>query len=185
MQRVRLEKTDNNLIYLTTQELNSLFEQVAKEQKDKIIKARDKAMLELFACTGLKVSEIVKLTQKNVNLNEKVLNFDNRVLNLTNQSVKHIGNYLKLGKIKGVDYLFVSHDRAKGLRKKQRISERTVQRMVERIAKNAGIKKKVTPQVLRNTFLMNCVKQGDNLDEIKEKFGFISDNFLYNLTKLK
>lgn len=184
--KIRLEKTDTkNLIFLDKEEKSKLFEQISKEGKDKIIQARDRVMLELFSCTGLKVSELVRLLIDDINTGKKKLIFSGRDFHLTNSALKHIKDYLGLRGRDKVKYLFVSHDRANRNRKDFHMSERTAQRMVERLAQNAGIDKKVTPQVLRNTFLLNCLQNDNDLEEIKEKFGFISDNFLYNLSKLK
>lgn len=120
--------------------LEKMLEAPNKARSKIIVKMRDKALLEVLYCSGLKVTPLVNL---------KISDLESLKTRLNNQCVFVVKEYLKL-RNDNSEFLFVSHDRAKHKRKAaSRLSPRSVQRLIKKNAGLAGIKEKVTPESFR------------------------------------
>jgi len=141
---------------------------------------RDRAILETFFSTGLRVSELCALG--------RYLNFDRgeltvrgkggklRVVFLAPRAVKVIKEYL--GKRKDADEaLFVSLSVARPGKEPKvlgRIIPRAVQRLVVHYAKAAGITGRITPHGLRHLFATDLLRNGADLRSVQEMLGHSS-----------
>lgn len=175
--RVKLDKIKGiRNVYLEKDELVKLLEAPIDFENDKILRARDKALLEVLFSTGLKVSEITRLRKKQLKPNEKQSNFieldSSARSNLSNQAGRAIGKYLLLRKDK-LQPLFISHDRAMlGRNQIAGLSARSIERLIEKYAKIIGLKKRVTPQVIRHTYAINKIVRGSDPDDLRKQLGF-------------
>lgn len=139
---------------------------------------RDKAILELFFSTGLRVSELCSL-QRDINLKldevsvrgkgEKV-----RVVFISDEARQAIQKYID--KRDDMDEaLFVQIKIGKNKVAKHRDSFRLTPRSVERIVKHyaikAGISKKVTPHVIRHSFATDLLRNGADLRSVQIMLG--------------
>ena len=52
-----------------------------------------------------------------------------------------------------------------------RLTPRSIQRMVEQLAKKAGIIKRVTPHVLRHSFATNLLQNGADIRSVQAMLG--------------
>ncbi len=143
---------------------------------------RDKAMLELFFSTGLRVSELVGL-DRDLDMSydhfsvrgkgEKV-----RIVFLSDDAKDSIKDYLS--RRTDVDpALFISIGRGgeKGLAKRTeslRITSRSVERIVKHYATKSGITKKVTPHVLRHSFATDLLENGADIRSVQAMLGHAS-----------
>ncbi|MBI5004386.1 tyrosine-type recombinase/integrase [Candidatus Kaiserbacteria bacterium] len=142
---------------------------------DSLTALRDRAILELFFSTGLRVSELCNLDQ-DLDLSrdefsvrgkgEKV-----RVVFLSNDAKKAIAAYLKKrGDMS--DALFVSYGvgapKGKDL---PRLTPRSVERLVKQYAIKAGITRKVTPHVIRHSFATDLLENGADLRSVQALLG--------------
>lgn len=181
--RVSLVKLDKKqVVFLEKDELVELLDSPNDYDQDKIIKQRDKAILELLFSTGLKVSEVSKLKIDQLKPNLKKLESLNVIgseeIKLSNQSVQTIKKYLAIRKDSNKN-LFIGHDRAINNRKKVRgLSSRSIERIIEKYAKFIGLKKPVSPQVIRHTFVINQIMRGVNLQKLQKQLGFKDLNTL-------
>jgi len=113
--------------------------------------------------TGLRVSELAKLTKDN-------LDWQNHRLMIYGKG----GPYGKLSKRRviplspRVQPLLEGH---LGLRDCMGIGVRTIQRMVKEIANRAHIRRKVSPHVLRHTFSVACIQKGISTRALQEILG--------------
>ena len=124
---------------------------------------RDKAILELFFSTGLRISELCNLKIDDVNLKRDEFSVRGkggkiRVVFLSNRAKDAIKKYLeKRGEIDN-DKLFS-------------VTPRSIQRMIKKYAIVAGISKKVTPHVLRHSFATDLLQNGADLRSVQAMLG--------------
>ena len=155
-------------------------------EQSEIIKKRDKAILELFFSTGLRVSELCKLKIENVNLKKdrrpggtseftvRGKGAKLRVVFLSEDAKHWLDEYLKLRHDIN-PYLFISHDKAVGGRDEQvSLSPRSVQRLVQKYAKVAGITKPITPHTLRHSYATDLLISGADIRSVQAMLGHAS-----------
>jgi len=182
-ERIELAKVGGrDLDLITADELNKLLKAPlgpssakATEGKDSLTALRDRAILELFFSTGLRVSELCNLNQ-DLDLSrdefsvrgkgEKV-----RVVFLSPSAKKAVAAYLKArGDMS--DALFVSY--GKGVPKSKdlpRITPRSVERIVKHYATKAGITRKVSPHTIRHSFATDLLENGADLRSVQALLG--------------
>jgi site-specific recombinase XerD len=125
---------------------------------------RNEAMIELMARAGLRVSEIIALQIKDVTISQRkgeVLirhgkGMKERSIPLGQQARRALEGYLSIRPNEICDWLFVS-------RSHKLLSPRDLQRMVMNAAYQAGIRRRVTPHLLRHTFATRALRNGIDL----------------------
>jgi site-specific recombinase XerD len=147
-----------------------------------LIKHRDKAILELLFSTGLRVSELAKLKKEDINLEKDEFSVRGkgrklRVVFLSATARHWLRQYLTLRKDMN-PYLFISHDKRAKTRAEEDefkpITPRTVQRLVKKYAKIAGITKPVTPHTLRHSFATDLLENGADIRSVQSLLGHSS-----------
>ncbi len=133
---------------------------------------RDKAILETFFSTGLRLSELCNLN-RGVDLKRGEISVRGkgdklRVVFLSDRAKAAIKNYLEKREDPGGE-LFVSL--TKQGKSIGRITPRAVERMVELRAKEAGIPKKVHPHQIRHSFATDLLINGADLRSVQELLG--------------
>lgn len=177
-------------VTLTIEEINLLLEQPSGTSPKDI---RDKAMLELLYATGIRVSELINLKEKDVNLS---LNFlqcrdDNkeRVIPFTNETREALENYMLHARDamckKDQEYLFTNCQGSP-------MTRQGFWKIIKYYSAKAGIKKDITPHTIRHSFAMHLVNNGADLKSVQEMLGHsdISTTQIYakanaNSTKLR
>lgn len=185
-----MKMPDREVTFLEGSDLNRILEApLAAHNIDTpngiLIAHRDKAILELLFSAGLRVSELTKLKKEDINLKKNEFTIQGkgrktRVVFLSEQAKHWIGAYLKLRKDLH-PYLFVPHDKRKGKRVAQNkevedapITPRSVQRIVEKYARAAGITKPVTPHTLRHSFATDLLQNGADIRSVQSMLGHSS-----------
>jgi integrase/recombinase XerD len=135
---------------------------------------RDKAILETFYATGMRVSEVVNLKMDNVNLDIGFLRCigkgnKERVIPLGKKAINSIKRYLgvsrpKLLRKKECEFLFLS-------RLGKRISRQSLWKIIKRYARAARIKKPIRPHILRHSFATHLLERGADLRSVQEMLG--------------
>jgi integrase/recombinase XerD len=134
---------------------------------------RDHAILTLMAYTGLRVSEVVSLDCENVDLSERTLNVvggkgdKDRLVVFANQTAVALRRWMEQRETVGHDGLFLNKRRG-------RLTARSVQRIVADYAREAGIRKVVTPHVLRHTMATTLLRHGADIRIIQQLLGHSS-----------
>ena len=150
-------------------------ERLLTAPKENNLKAlRDRAILETLFSTGLRVSELCAL-DRFINLDRGEISIRGkgeklRVVFLSNRAKEAIKNYL--GKRQDADgALFVSISHGKNPKVLGGIIPRTVQRLVNKYSREAGISQKVTPHQLRHQFATDLLMNGADLRSVQELLG--------------
>jgi integrase/recombinase XerD len=138
---------------------------------------RDRAMLELFYSSGLRISELAGLSLQQVDLEHGFVRVfgkgsKERVVPLGAQARDAITAYLgsarpRLVKPRTGSELFISE-------RGRAISRKTVWYIVKKHAKRAGIAKSVKPHLLRHSFATHLLGGGADLRAIQEMLGHAS-----------
>lgn len=178
-EKIELAKQEMRQVeFLEADELDRLLAQPMKVSKG-IIAVRDRAILELLFSTGMRVSEISKLKVEQINLGRDEFTVRGkggklRVVFFSTTAKDALKDYLNERRDVS-QYLFVSHDRAKGGRgQSEGFTPRSIQRLVERYSKAAGITKHITPHTLRHTFATDLLIGGADIRSVQSLLGHAS-----------
>ncbi len=177
-EQIELAKQSKRSVeFLEVDELERLLEQPAKHAEG-IIMLRDKAILEMLFSTGLRVSELAGLQIEQINLKRDEFTVRGkgdkpRLVFLSASAKDAIRAYLKKRKDPS-PFIFISHDRAKKGREPGALTPRSIQRIVEKYSKMAGITKKITPHTLRHTFATDLLLSGADIRSVQSMLGHAS-----------
>ncbi len=149
--------------------------------KKEIITLRDSAILETLFSTGLRISELVSLDRGQINLERGEFTVrgkggKDRVVFLSDSASKKIKEYLAK-RSDNAKPLFIHCSGAKdGLDDGEymRLTPRSIQRIVSRYARLAGITKKVTPHMLRHSFATDLLINGADIRSVQAMLGHAS-----------
>lgn len=165
--------------FLEGADLTRMLEMPSKTDASPVIKSRDRAILELFFSTGMRVSELAKLKRDQINLDRDEFSVRGkgdkvRVVFLSQQARFYLKEYLEQRE-DDVPYIFVRHDRAKaGSKEVGPITPRSIERLVHHYAVAAGIPKKVSPHTLRHSFATDLLMNGADLRSVQGMLGHAS-----------
>ncbi len=181
-EKIELAKQEDRQIeFLEENELADLLEAPIKNQTNSIIQIRDKAILELLFSTGLRVSELANLKVENVNLKKDEFSVRGkggkiRIVFLSEQARYWLKEYLNK-RLTTSPYLFVAHDRANTAREKddtKPLTPRSIERLVQKYAKQAGIMKKITPHTIRHSYATDLLRNGADIRSVQSMLGHAS-----------
>lgn len=166
----RLPKLRKKLpAYLTIEEVKKALE-AAKSPLEK-------AIIELLYSTGMRVSELCMLNLDDVDLSGSRIRVRGkgkreRIVFLTEEAVKAIREYLAY-RMKRLSEGNYSEDAKNALfiTIKGRISDMTVRRIVSKVFRLSGVKKRVYPHLIRHTFATHLLEEGMNLKGVQELLG--------------
>ena len=175
-EKIELAKTpERELDLISDQDLTRL---LAAPDGSTLTALRDRAILELFFSTGLRVSELCGLP-RDLDLardefsvrgkGEKV-----RVVFLSDTAKEALKAYLaKRTDVDDALFIHIGRGKAGSAKHKGslRITPRSVERSVKHYAIKAGISKKVTPHVLRHSFATDLLENGADLRSVQALLG--------------
>jgi tyrosine recombinase XerC len=134
---------------------------------------RDRAILELFYATGIRVSELVGINLEDISLEERMIRVrgkgkKERIVPFGRKASGSLDNYfrvraqfpLKLGS----SALFVNRDGG-------RLTTRSIQRLVHKYFEKAALRLKISPHALRHSFATHLLNRGADLRVIQELLG--------------
>ena len=143
---------------------------------DSIQGLRDRAILELFYGTGMRLSELININVNDLDFQSgtvKVLGKGGkeRIIPIGKHNRDHIYIYLKNREAyhpkAGNQAMFLN-------RSGERLSARGVQLIVQRWLKQVSEKKKLSPHILRHTFATHLLDHGADLEAVKELLGHVN-----------
>lgn len=162
--------------FLNNDELNNLF---AQPDTHTLQGLRDRAILELLFSSGLRVSELVSLNKEHVNLKRQEFMVrgkgqKDRPIFISNAAADWLSKYIET-RNDTIPALFIRHGNKKESPDRtgnyQRLTARSVQRMVSRYALLAGITKHVSPHTLRHSFATDLLMNGADLRSVQALLG--------------
>lgn len=174
--KIELARTKRpQVTFLTPEELERL---AAQPEISKLVGARDRAIIELLFSSGLRVSELVGLDRDHINLKRREFMVrgkgqKDRPIFISQEAADWIEKYLNMRQ-DNANPLFIRYS---GIKKAdtsgnfQRLTARSVQRMVARYAKLAGVTKHVSPHTLRHSFATDLLMNGADLRSVQAMLG--------------
>ncbi len=185
-ERIDLAKvTERDLDLISGRDLERL---LSAPNGEDIKNLRDKAILELFFSTGLRLSELCSLSRE-IDLNKDEFSIRGkgekvRVVFLSDRAKDAIRGYLKK-RVDMDDALFVRiesiHKGGPFVNQKGRpladahgtlrLTPRSIERMVKHYAIKAGISKKVTPHTIRHSFATDLLSNGADIRSVQMMLG--------------
>lgn len=154
--------------FMTESEVTKLIESAfAKDELDEM-GLRDRAILETFYSSGLRISELVALSQADVDFISGIVKVmgkgkKERVVPIGDAALLTIRKYLDKRR-KESDAVFLNKNG-------KRISTRGVRNIVGKYLKSSGIKRGVSPHTLRHSFATHLLDRGADLRTVQELLG--------------
>lgn len=148
-----------------------LTEREIKEVLEREISYRDKAILELFYASGLRVSELVNLKISDIDFQNQILKVKGkgekeRIVPFGSYALAAIKEYLEKRKDNS-PYLFVS-------RFNKKLSNRQIQKIVKKYLSKIKNPQATNPHALRHTFATHLLDRGADLRVVQELLGHSS-----------
>lgn len=182
-----LEPTKIELPKMTKPQVNFLhYEEVERLlgviPQDTELDLRDRAILELLFSSGLRVSELINLNRDHINTKRREFSVrgkgnKDRPIFISKTASQHIDNYLKSRK-DNLSPLFINYSKRCTTPSLdgnyRRLTARSVQRMIEKYARLAGITKKVSPHTMRHSFATDLLLNGADLRSVQSMLGHAS-----------
>lgn len=133
-----------------------------------LLGARDQMILELLYGSGLRVSELAGLNRQDVDSEGTLLRVrgkgnKERLVPLTKYAIEAIQAYLQMREDKQVALLLNYQG--------SRLSTRSIRRILEKIALEAGLTQHLHPHMLRHSFATHLLDGGADLRSVQELLG--------------
>lgn len=170
----KLPERDIDVLY--PEEVESL---LSAPQGGSLIATRDAAILEVLFSTGVRVAELVSLERDDIRHKSNELAVRGkgnkiRVVFLSSSAQKTVAAYLALR----TDFdpsLFVRHNPGlTGTEDHLRLTPRSVQRLMQKYARVAGLTKHITPHTLRHSFATDLLSNGADVRQVQHLLGHAS-----------
>ena len=151
--------------FLTEDETRRLIESAAAGDERSL---RDRAILETFYSTGIRISELVGLDSEDIDFISGIVKVmgkgkKERIVPIGDYAIKAIRKYLDKRK-KQSDAVFLN-------KSGKRISDRGVRNIVGKYIRAASLKQGVSPHTLRHSFATHLLDRGADLRSVQELLG--------------
>jgi site-specific recombinase XerD len=139
---------------------------------------RDRAIVELLFSSGLRVSELVNLNRDHVNTKRREFMVrgkgqKDRPVFIGEAAAGRVEDYLA-ARLDNLPPLFLSYSRnniASNSGSYRRLTARSIQRIITKYAKLAGITKHVSPHTMRHSFATDLLMNGADLRSVQSMLG--------------
>jgi site-specific recombinase XerD len=161
--------------FLHYDEVARLLETISTDSEDGL---RDRAIIELLFSSGLRVSELVNLNRDHVNTKRREFMVrgkgqKDRPVFIGEAAAMRVEDYLA-ARLDNLPPLFLSYSRnntATTTGDYRRLTARSIQRIINKYAKLAGITKHVSPHTMRHSFATDLLMNGADLRSVQVMLG--------------
>ncbi len=181
--KIELPKTHKRQVtFLHYEEVERMIAAVPDDGKEANL--RDRAIIELLFSSGLRVSELVNLNRDHINLKRREFMVrgkgqKDRPVFVSASAAAQIETYLAT-RHDSLDPLFISYSRNHGTTNNsgnfRRLTTRSVQSMIAKYARLAGITKHVSPHTMRHSFATDLLMNGADLRSVQSMLGHSNIN---------
>jgi integrase/recombinase XerD len=156
---------------LTQESVQQLIESIDGDSR---LELRDRAILELFYSSGLRLSELVELKLQQIRFEEKLVRVEGkgkkmRLVPIGERAMEALELYLHKGRpslvpSKGSPLVFLSQQ-------KKGMTPGRVQQMIRERARGGGLSEAIYPHLMRHSFATHLLQNGADLRVIQEMLG--------------
>ena len=174
---VELPRTHRpQVTFLHVDEIDRILAEIPLDTEDGL---RDRAIFELLFSTGLRVSELTGLNRGDVNLTRREFMVrgkgqKDRPVFISQSAADAVQDYLDERKDK-LPALFLNNSRNQPMvgtsGDYRRLSPRSIERIINKYVRAAGITKHVTPHTLRHSFATDLLMNGADLRSVQSLLG--------------
>ena len=168
--------TRKQVTFLHFDEVEDMLEQIDLSTESGL---RDRAIIELLYSGGLRVSELVALNRDSINLERREFmvrgkGSKDRPIFISQSAAEKVQDYLD-ARTDSLPALFLNNSRnlqaVDTSGDYRRMTTRSVERIVEKYAKLAGITKHVSPHTLRHSFATDLLMNGADIRSVQSMLG--------------
>lgn len=169
--RIELAKIKERSLDLITE--NELERLLSGPNGNDLKNLRDKAILELFFSTGLRVSELASIN-RDLDISKEEFSIRGkgekvRVVFLSESARNAVKEYLKKrDDMEEAMFVKITNNKKDTA---SRLTTRSIERIVKYYATKAGISKKVTPHVIRHSFATDLLSNGADIRSVQMMLG--------------
>lgn len=162
--------------FLHYEEVERMFDAIPTDGTEQNL--RDQAIIELLFSSGLRVSELVNLDRGHINTKRREFTVrgkgqKDRPVFISSRAAEAIEAYLQK-RIDNLPPLFLNYSRNNVVSSGgdyRRLTARSIQRMIEKYAKLAGITKHVSPHTMRHSFATDLLMNGADIRSVQSMLG--------------
>ncbi len=174
--KIELPKTVRKQVtFLHFDEVERLLSEVSSDDETGL---RDRSIIELLFSSGLRVSELIHLDRDHVNTKRREFMVrgkgqKDRPVFVSEITAQHIEEYLE-ARSDSLPPLFISYSRNNPTTMTgdyRRLTARSVQRIVSRYSRLAGITKHVSPHTMRHSFATDLLMNGADIRSVQTMLG--------------
>jgi len=174
--KIELPKTARKQVtFLHYDEVQRLIEGIDTSEEAGL---RDRAIIELFFSSGLRVSELVNLNRDHINTKRREFMVrgkgqKDRPVFISQSAADWVEQYLAMRQ-DSLAPLFISYSRNVETNTSgdyRRLSARSIQRAISKYARLAGITKHVSPHTMRHSFATDLLMNGADIRSVQTMLG--------------
>jgi site-specific recombinase XerD len=175
-EKIELPKISRRQVtFLHYDEVSRLLDTISLDDE---VGLRDRAIIELLFSSGLRVSELVNLNRDHVNTKRREFMVrgkgqKDRPVFIGEAAAQRVEDYLG-ARLDNLPPLFLSYSRnntAGTTGDYRRLTARSIQRIITKYAKLAGITKHVSPHTMRHSFATDLLMNGADLRSVQSMLG--------------
>ena len=174
-QMVQSPKTEKYIpVFLSVDEMVTL---LTAKNLTKFIDLRDRAIIETFYSSGIRLSELVGLNMGDIDYNQGLMKIKGkgkkeRIVPVGEKAIAAVNMYIE----KRSHIAFRNNEKCLEEpifinREGTRLSTRSVARILDKVVLSSGLGRKISPHTLRHTFATHMMEAGADLRSIQECLG--------------
>ncbi len=176
-EKIELPKVARKQVtFLSVDEIGRLIEAVPADGSP--VHLRDAAIIELLFSSGLRVSELASLNRDHINTKRREFMVrgkgqKDRAIFISQRAADKIEEYLA-SRTDSLPALLLNYSRNSQTDTSgnyRRLSTRSIQRMISKYARLAGITKHVTPHTMRHSYATNLLMNGADIRSVQTMLG--------------
>ncbi len=177
--KIQLPKVSRRQVtFLSYDEIEQILAQINTDTETGM---RDRAIIELLFSSGLRVSELVNLDRDHINTKRHEFMVrgkgqKDRPVFVSVSAGLHVSNYLKK-RTDTLPPLFISYSRNNEVTNSgdyRRFGARSIQRIINKYTRLAGITKHVSPHTMRHSFATDLLMNGADIRSVQAMLGHSS-----------